>query len=101
MTETWLGQNYLDCVQLEGYNVYQKDRRNRRGGGVFIAVIDHITCTRRTDLEVEDEMIALEIRPNPTTCVLFCVFYKPPRDFLVQYLLVQDYLVREFFYGLV
>ena len=40
-------------------------------------------------------MIALEIRPNPTMCVLFCVFYKPPgtdesflvhfRDFLVQY----------------
>ena len=40
-------------------------------------------------------MIALEIRPNPTTCVLFGVFYRPPctdepflvhfRDFLVQY----------------
>ena len=81
MTETWLDQNYLDCeLQLEGYNVYQKDtcRSNRRGGGVLIAVRDHITCTHRTDLEVEAEMIALEIHPNPTMCVLFCVFYKPP-----------------------
>ena len=96
LTETWLDQNYLDCeLQLEGYNIYRKDWGNRRGGGVLIAVRNHIICTHRSDLEVEAEMIALEIRPNPTTCVLFCVFYKPPgtdesflihfRDFLVQY----------------
>ena len=96
MTETWLDQNYLDCeLQLEGYNLYRKDRNSRRGGGVLIAARDHITCIHRTDLEVEAEMIALEVRPNPTTCVLFCVCYKPPgtdesflvhfRDFLVKY----------------
>ncbi|XP_068684890.1 uncharacterized protein [Montipora foliosa] len=96
ITETWLDRNYLHSeLQPEGYNVYRKDRSNRCGGGVLIAVRNHITCTHRTDLEVEAEMIALEIRPNPTTNVLFCLFYKPPgtdesflvysRDFLVQY----------------
>ena len=49
----------------------------------------------KTDLEVEAEMIALEIRPNPNTFALFSVFYKPPgtdesflvsfRDFLPKY----------------
>lgn len=75
MTEAWLDQNYLDCeLQLEGYNIYRKDGSNRRGGGVLIAVRDHITCTRRSDLEVEAEMIALEIRPNPTSRVFSSVF---------------------------
>ena len=95
MTETWLDQNYLDCeLQLEGYYLYRKDRNSRRGGGVLIAVRDHITCIHRTDLEVEAEMIALEVRPNPSTCVLFCVFYKPPgtdESFLVHF---RDVLVK-------
>ena len=89
MTETWLDRNYHDCeLQLEGYNVYGKDRNNVRGGGVLKAVRNHITCIQRTDLEVEAEMIALEIRSNPTTFALFSVFYKPPvsfRDFLLKY----------------
>ena len=96
MTETWLHRNYQDReLQHDEYNVYRKDRNNQRGGGVLIAVRNHITCIHRTDLEVEAEMIALEICPNPTTCILFSVFYKPPgtdesflvyfRDFLVKY----------------
>ena len=46
-------------------------------------------------MEVKSEMIALEIRPNPTMCILFSAFYRPPdadesflshfREFLVKY----------------
>ena len=35
-------------------------------------------CIPRTDLEVEVEMLALEIRPNPTTYVFFSTLYRPP-----------------------
>ena len=96
MTESGLDRNYHDCeLQLEGYNVYGKDRNNVRGGGVLKAVRNHITCIQKKNLEVEAEMIALEIRPNPNTFALFSVFYKPPgtdesflvsfRDFLPKY----------------
>ena len=55
----------------------------------------HISCIHRSDLEVKLEMIALEIRLNPTICVLLSAFYRPPnadefflsqfRELLVKY----------------
>ena len=79
IVETWLDRNYQDFeLKLEGYNIFRKDRCNRRGGGVPIAIRNHISCIHRSDLEVKLKMIALEIRPNPTICVLFCAFYRPP-----------------------
>ena len=96
IVETWLDRNYEDFeLKLEGYNIFRKDRCNRRGGGVLIAIRNHISCIHRSDLEVKLEMIALEIRPNPTICVLLSAFYRPPdadelflsqfREFLVKY----------------
>ena len=37
---------------------------------MLIAIRNHISCIHRSDLEVKLEMIALEIRPSPTICVL-------------------------------
>ncbi|XP_068756536.1 uncharacterized protein [Montipora capricornis] len=96
IVETWLDRKYQDFeLKLEGYNIFRKDRCNRRGGGVLIAVRNHISCIHRSDLEVKLEMIALEIRPNPTICVLLSAFYRLPdadelflsqlREFLVKY----------------
>ena len=96
IVETWLDRNYQDFeLKLEGYNIFRKDRCNRRGGGVLIAVRNLISCIHRSDLEVKLEMIALEIRPNPTICVLLSAFYRPPdadvlflsqfREFLFKY----------------
>ena len=59
-------------------STFRKDRCNRRGGGVLIAIRNHISCVHRSDLEVKLEMIALKIRLNPTICVLLSAFYRPP-----------------------
>lgn len=97
ITETWLDGDFQDFeLPRHGYNVYRKDRCNRRGGGVLVAVRCHLSCIHRTDLEVEVEMLALEIRPNPTTCVLFSTFFRPPNadeSFLVHF---KAFLVKYF-----
>ena len=77
IVEAWLDCNYQDFeLKLEGYNVFRKDRCNRRGDGVLIGIRNHISCIHRSDFEVMLEMIALEIRPNPTICVLLSAFYR-------------------------
>ena len=79
LTETWLDDNFLDSeLHLNDYNIFRKDRSNRRGGGVLLAIKDQISCIHRTDLETESEMLALEIYPNPTCSILLEVFYRPP-----------------------
>ena len=50
MTESWLDVHYQDIeLHLESYNVFRKDRCNKRGGGMLIAVRNHIFCCRRRD----------------------------------------------------
>ena len=79
LTETWLDDNFLDSeLHRNDYNIFRKDRSNRRGGGVLLAIKDQISCIQRTDLETESERLALEIHPNPTCSILLAVFYRPP-----------------------
>ena len=79
LTETWLDDYFLDSeLHLNDYNIFRKDRSNRCGGGVLLAIKDQISCIHRTDLETESEMLALEIHPNPTCSILLAVFYRPP-----------------------
>ena len=95
IVKTWLDHNYQDFeLKLEGYNIFRKDRCNRRGGGVLLAIRNDISCIHRSDLEVKLEMIALEIRPNPTICVLLSAFFRPPDGdelFLSQF---REFLVK-------
>lgn len=62
ITETWLDSDFGDHELLvDGFNIFRKDRESQRGGGVLLAVINHLPCSRRSDLEVEAEMLVLEI----------------------------------------
>ena len=77
--ETWLDDNFLDSeFHLNDYNIFRKDRSNRRGGGVLLAIKDQISCIQRTDLETESDMLALEIHPNHTCSILLVMFYRLP-----------------------
>ena len=79
LTETWLDDNFLDSEpHLNDYNIFRKDRSNRHGGGLLLAIKGQISCIQRRDLETESEMLALEIHPNPTCSILLVLFYKPP-----------------------
>ena len=44
LTETWLDDNFLDSeLHLNDYNIFRKDRSNRHGGGVLLAIKDQIS----------------------------------------------------------
>ena len=62
VTETWLKEFFLDSEILDtGYTIFRRDRAEREGGGVFIAVKDNLNCRRRSDLETGLEMLCVEL----------------------------------------
>ena len=52
-TETWLKQEIMNCELLSqnNFKIHRKDRANRIGGGVMLAIRDNILSIRRKDLE--------------------------------------------------
>lgn len=71
ITETLLDNNVFDHEsQLNGFNIYRKDRSGRRGGGVLLAVKSGLTCIRRRDLETTVEMLACQIYTRPSIFLL-------------------------------
>ena len=62
VTETWLKHFFLDSEILDsGYTILRRDRAEREGGGVLIAVMDNLDCRRRSDLETGLEMLCVEL----------------------------------------
>ena len=83
VTETWLKQEIMNCELLSenNFKIQRKDRANRIGGGVMLAVRKNILSIRRKDLENEQtEMLACEIRPKMKKKLLVLVFYRPNTD---------------------
>ena len=64
ITETWLSAR--DNVNINGYNIYRKDRsNNKRGGGIAIASKNNISIKIREDVKwVEDKTEILAITIN-------------------------------------
>ena len=58
MIETWLNDKFKDSeLHLNGYNIFRRDRCNRGGGGVLLAIKDQTSCIQGTDLETEPEIL--------------------------------------------
>ncbi|XP_068697553.1 uncharacterized protein [Montipora foliosa] len=86
--ESWLNPNYLNCELLPSsadFTIYRRDRKNRRGGGVFLAVKNRLPSIRRRDLETDAEILACELRPDSRRKILAVVFYRP-QDTDLEYL---------------
>ena len=66
-------------MSLNDYCVHRKDRQDRRGGGVLLAVHTDLISIRR-DLEYNDnvETVTVEICQKSKDNVLFGVCYRPP-----------------------
>ena len=64
---------------LNDYYVYRKDRQDRRGGGVLLAVHTDLISVRRRDLENNDniETVMVEICQTSKD-ILLGVCYRPP-----------------------
>ena len=65
---------------MDGSNIFRKDRHIQRGGGVLLAVRNDLPCSRRFDLEVEAEMLALEICLTHKIRVVAAAFYRSPNS---------------------
>lgn len=84
LTETWLGSAIDDGVLRDlipvGYNIYHKNRNNRRGGGIALLFKEGIDITDLTNSDGQlnqFEHMEFSLRSGD---VLFrlCVIYKPP-----------------------
>lgn len=84
LTETWLGSAIDDGVLRDlipvGYNIYHKNRNNRRGGGIALLFKEGIDITDLTNSDCQlnqFEHMKFSLRSGD---VLFrlCVIYIPP-----------------------
>lgn len=79
--ETWLNESILNSEILPGYSIFRRDRPDRVGGGILVAVKDNLRTTRRLDLEREGtELVVVELyKPNNKSLILY-TFYRPPNS---------------------
>ena len=79
ITETHLDETVNSAeLFLSNFRVYRRDR-NRRGGGVLVAVSDKIIRNQREVLEGSDiELLMLDVHYSKNKSFMFGVFYRPP-----------------------
>ena len=83
LTETHLDNSISDSEMLPtDYLVFRRDRKSngRHGGGVLIAVRNHIKAIPRESLQSESEFIFIDILLSNNRKITFGVFYRPPNN---------------------
>ena len=85
VNETWLNKDILDSEILHSdYTIFRKDRVNRSGGGVLLAVKAESFQTVRefpvpADMDrLQLEIVAAELTTESNHKILFRSCYKPP-----------------------
>jgi hypothetical protein len=60
--ETWLNDSIISSELLPGYSVFRRDRVEKIGNGVLVAVEANLHATRRPDLERNEiELVVVEL----------------------------------------
>jgi len=81
VTETWFNSKVTDnCVSIDSYDLYHKDRSKRKGGGVCVHVSNNVQCSVMPYYNSSDCVEALWlvcVFSNVTYCIV-CL-YHPPR----------------------
>ena len=81
ISETWLNDDSPQPLcNLDNYEFINKNRKNKRGGGVDLFIRSDIRYKRRPDLKVNNvsiESVLIEIQ-NYNSIILFGVIYRPP-----------------------
>ena len=84
ITETWLKESIPDVsVNIEGYQLFRKDRKNKEHGGVCLYVINHIQCKilaypYNGDYEVLWALLRPKRLPRGYSSIIVGVLYHPP-----------------------
>ena len=75
ITETWLSNNILNGEILPNYyTLYRRDRASR-GGGVLLAVRDHLSSKQ---LQSSDDIESIVVEIHSSRSFIVCVLYIPP-----------------------
>uniref|UniRef100_A0A670IE66 Reverse transcriptase domain-containing protein n=1 Tax=Podarcis muralis TaxID=64176 RepID=A0A670IE66_PODMU len=81
ITETWWDKSHDWNVIMEGYNLFQRNRPDKKGGGVALYVRDVYTCEEIQDLEPQSqsESIWVKIKGEKNNSDLIVgVYYRSP-----------------------
>jgi len=84
--ESWLIEAIKDndILLTTEFTIHRKDRKHKEGGGVFVAVKNHITSTHRKDLEPTDELhneiIIVEVIDGNGEKTGIISVYRPPNE---------------------
>ena len=80
-TESWLTDDDSDAeVFPKSFSVYRKDRINRAGGGVFVAVKNSIVSQAENVTETSVESVWCSIKCPKSKTILVCSYYRPPNS---------------------
>lgn len=79
LTETWLTPTTpLSVFNIPGYNVYRRDRRKGKGGGVLIYVKDSIQSQQIVFPENNLECVGVKLTLSPEMYFAVFAVYRPP-----------------------
>ena len=78
-TESWLRpDNFMAEFSPPSYNVHRRDRLDKMGGGVFLAVRNTLTSSTDPTLEVNAELLWCTISLEHQQSLTIGAFYRPP-----------------------
>ena len=84
LTETWLSESTEELYGIQNYNVVNRFRNGRKGGGVTLYINENIPCTIRHDLEFFDsemESLFIELDNNvfkTSSNIIIGIVYRMP-----------------------
>ena len=77
-TESWLTSEHTDAEMFpSGYTIYCRDRTNKKGGGVFIAVLSELSSSLEPNLATDCEILWARIKEKGRRTFLVSSFYHP------------------------
>ena len=81
-TESWLTDNHYnsEIFDTDQYSIFRKDRKGRRGGGVFLAIKHSLNPVSQPELDTSAEVIWAKIDIPGLKNVYICSFYKPSEN---------------------
>ena len=85
LSETWLKDDNCDVYNIEQYDLFEKHRTSKSGGGVGLFIHQDIDFTKRLDLCYFDdyiECISIELHKHvfdTNRNIIISVIYRPPK----------------------
>uniref|UniRef100_A0A3Q3BKX6 Reverse transcriptase domain-containing protein n=1 Tax=Kryptolebias marmoratus TaxID=37003 RepID=A0A3Q3BKX6_KRYMA len=84
LSETWLNDSNIDNIYFDGYELYYKNRSNKRGGGVALLVNKEIKCKiiHKMSWTIDNimEIITIEIINKISKNIIISCVYRSPES---------------------